>query len=119
MTHWAGANYHLDHRYLKPQAPKAFPELLGSDDLTHHQCLEATQVTQGPSSRIKADQAVAYILIGCWAPDLTPARVCIMLPLQVTSLWSGPEKAQSSRALMEENRSSLLGPPNWQQSSPA
>lgn len=41
-----GASCHLDHRSLKPQAPKAFPEPLGSDDLTHHWCLEATQETQ-------------------------------------------------------------------------
>lgn len=52
MALGTGASCNLDHRSLKPQAPKAFPEPLDSDDLTHHWCLEATQETQEGSGSL-------------------------------------------------------------------
>uniref|UniRef100_A0A8C4KSD6 Alpha-1B adrenergic receptor n=1 Tax=Equus asinus asinus TaxID=83772 RepID=A0A8C4KSD6_EQUAS len=84
----------------------------------------ATQAAQGghgsllPLPRRKVGQAVAHIPRKCWVPDLPPARACIMLTCQVTSLCSCPGRVQSSSRALGANRSSLLSPSNWQQSSP-
>lgn len=109
VNHWADASYNLDLRYLKPQAPKAFPEPLSSDDLTLYWYLETTQAAEGSASfqkgGVPGSGSHPQKVLGSRS---TPGQTLHYPDLSGHCPVVRPSRAHSSSRALGANRSSLL-----------